>query len=234
MRGLQAERQASRRASRSKRDAVALPARRWRPGAAAAMRAATAGSHSPSPAARVSAACSAGVVLADGRGDAALRPGRGGALRERRLGEHDHRAAAPGAARSESGQAAADDDGSAGQFRADRFHGVPLRIASMRSTARRARRGDGGIDRHLVLHGLERAADLRQGDPLHVRAEVARPHEVEVGIERRRRCRSSSIRSAARPGPAARGRHSRPSPRSSRRSRPRRRPRAGIRDGPAR
>ena len=104
----------------------------------------------------------------------------------------------------------------------------------MRSTARRARVGDGGIDRHLVLHRLERAADLGQGDPLHVRAEIAGPHELDAGIAGRRRCRSSSTRSSARPGPAARGRRSRSSPRSSRRNRPRPPPRAGIRDGPAR
>ena len=64
--------------------------------------------------------------------------------------------------------------------------------------------GDRRIDRHLVPHGLQRVADLRQGDPLHVRAEIAGAHEFDVRDAARRRCRSSSIRSSARRAPAAR------------------------------
>src|SRR5215472_16082352 len=66
---------------------------------------------------------------------------------------------------------------------------------SRRSTVRRssaqrhhaldgaARRfGDRRVDGDLVGHGFERAPDLRQRDALHVRAEIARPHEFELGI----------------------------------------------------
>ncbi len=52
----------------------------------------------------------------------------------------------------------------------------------MRSTARRAGARDGRVDRHLVLHRLQRVPDLRQGDLLHVRAEIAGPHELDVGM----------------------------------------------------
>ena len=51
-----------------------------------------------------------------------------------------------------------------------------------------------GVDLHLVLHRLQRVADVRQGDPLHVRAEVARADELDVRERRPRRCRSSSTR----------------------------------------
>src|SRR4029077_561759 len=45
--------------------------------------------------------------------------------------------------------------------------------------------GDRGIDRDLVGYGFERAPDLRQGDALHVRAQIAGPHEIEIGILQR-------------------------------------------------
>ena len=40
-------------------------------------------------------------------------------------------------------------------------------------------------------------------DPLHMRAEIAGPDELELGMLHARRCRSSSIRSAARRAAAA-------------------------------
>ena len=42
-----------------------------------------------------------------------------------------------------------------------------------------------GIDRHLVPAGLQRMADVLQRDPLHVRAEIAGPDELDVGVEHR-------------------------------------------------
>ena len=51
----------------------------------------------------------------------------------------------------------------------------------MRSTARARPLGDSGIDRDLLLQEDEAIEDLRQRDPLHVRAEIARPHELDVG-----------------------------------------------------
>src|SRR6516165_11654775 len=69
---------------------------------------------------------------------------------------------------------------------------------SRRSTVRRSsaqrhhaldgaarRLGDGRVDGDLVRHSFERAPDLRQRDALHVRAEIARPHEFELGILQR-------------------------------------------------
>ena len=56
-----------------------------------------------------------------------------------------------------------------------------LPTASIRSTARRARVGDVGIDVDLVFHVGERVADPLQRDALHVRAQVAGPHELGVG-----------------------------------------------------
>ena len=42
-------------------------------------------------------------------------------------------------------------------------------------------RGDRRIDHDLLLEVDEAVEDLRQRDPLHVRAEIARPHELDVG-----------------------------------------------------
>ena len=65
--------------------------------------------------------------------------------------------------------------------------------ASTRCTARRARRSPGST---VTSCGIvsQRLADVLQRDPLHVRAEIAGPHELGVGMLRRRRCRPSSIR----------------------------------------
>ena len=43
-----------------------------------------------------------------------------------------------------------------------------------------AHRGDDGIDHDLLLHIQEAVENLRQRDPLHVRAEIARPGELDV------------------------------------------------------
>ena len=51
----------------------------------------------------------------------------------------------------------------------------------MRSTACARARRDRGIDRHLLLEEHERLEDLRQRDALHMRAEIARPHELDLG-----------------------------------------------------
>ena len=120
------------------------------------------------------------VVLAHGGGDAALRPGRGGALGKRRLGEQDHGLRRQPQRRHQPGQAAADDDGA--PARSERIVSIASSLADRQHALDGAAGavGDGGIDRHLVLHGLERAADLGQGDALHVRAEIAGPHEVDV------------------------------------------------------
>ena len=68
--------------------------------------------------------------------------------------------------------------------------------ASARRRVARARRSR---DRWSPrAHRLQRAPDIGERDPLHVRAEIARPHEFDVGMTRRRHCRSSNIRSAAR------------------------------------
>src|SRR6266581_1451753 len=40
--------------------------------------------------------------------------------------------------------------------------------------------GDLGLDRHLMGHGFERVPDVPQRDPLHMRAQIARPHKIEV------------------------------------------------------
>src|SRR5690349_5613144 len=45
--------------------------------------------------------------------------------------------------------------------------------------------GDGRIDGDLMGHRFEAVADLGQGDPLHVRAQIARPHKIEVGVLQR-------------------------------------------------
>src|SRR5271170_3833277 len=45
--------------------------------------------------------------------------------------------------------------------------------------------GDRRIDGDLVAHGFERTADLRQRDALHMRAQIARPHKVEIGVLQR-------------------------------------------------
>ena len=45
--------------------------------------------------------------------------------------------------------------------------------------------GDLGIDGDLVAHRLERPADLWQGDPLHMRAQIAWSHKFELGILQR-------------------------------------------------
>src|SRR5262245_52020648 len=42
-------------------------------------------------------------------------------------------------------------------------------------------RCDCGIDHGLLLHVDEAIEDLRQGDALHVRAEIAGPHELDIG-----------------------------------------------------
>ena len=42
--------------------------------------------------------------------------------------------------------------------------------------------GDIRIDQHFVLHRLERMQNLRQRDPLHVRAQIAGPHEIHVRV----------------------------------------------------
>src|SRR5438034_244274 len=42
--------------------------------------------------------------------------------------------------------------------------------------------GDRRVDGDLVSHGFEAVPDLWQGDPLHMWAEVARPHEFEIGV----------------------------------------------------
>ncbi len=53
--------------------------------------------------------------------------------------------------------------------------------AIIASSARCARTRIGFVDEHLVLQRFERAQDLRQRRALHVRAEIARPHELDVG-----------------------------------------------------
>ena len=52
----------------------------------------------------------------------------------------------------------------------------------MRSTAWRARAATAGSIVTCGLHGLQRAPDLWQRDALHVRAQIARPHELDVGV----------------------------------------------------
>ena len=55
----------------------------------------------------------------------------------------------------------------------------------MRSTASRARLGHRRVDRDLVLTQLQRPPDLGQRDALHVRAQIAGPHELDLRIESR-------------------------------------------------
>src|SRR4051794_19324198 len=41
------------------------------------------------------------------------------------------------------------------------------------------------VDRDLVLQPLQGATDVRKSDPLHVRAQIAGPHELDVWILQR-------------------------------------------------
>ena len=50
----------------------------------------------------------------------------------------------------------------------------------MRSTAARARSATAGSTVTSSLRNSERLEDFRQRDALHVRAEIARPHELDV------------------------------------------------------
>src|SRR5262245_33373698 len=43
-------------------------------------------------------------------------------------------------------------------------------------------RCDRRLNGNLMGHGFERVADLRQGDALHVRAQIAGPHKFEIGV----------------------------------------------------
>src|SRR5580692_56035 len=153
-------------------------------GAAAAMRLATAGSLSPSPAARVSAACSAGsspsptAAATPPCAQAEAAPWASGVLAIRITGCGASRSAVMRPARPPPMMTGA-------PANSERIVSIVSLLMDCQHALDGAAggRGDGGIDRHLVLHGLERAADLGQGDALHVRAEIARPHEVDAGIE---------------------------------------------------
>ena len=136
------------------------------------------------------------LVLADGGGDAALRPGAGRGRRRRARGASTVTGSRREVQRRhQSGEASADDDWPAGE-RPDRVHErPPLRApACARRRGARGAATAGSIVTSYV-HRLERAADLRQRDALHVRAEIAGPHELDRRDARPRRCRSSSIRS---------------------------------------
>ena len=228
MRRLQAEVEPPRR----RRGRIAAPCRRVGrspPAPRAGCGATTAASQSPSPAASVSAHARGIVVGANAAASppAPRRSSRPGA--ERRLRDDEHRQRAPGAAPSSGRRGRRRDDDCPSSAETSpvtapasaRPRGAPL-----------ARRRD--RSRPRGRHRLQRAADLRQRDPLHVRAQIARPHELDLRMLDRRRCRSSSIRSAARPARAPLGDDTPTCPRSSRRSRPPRPPPAGIRDAPAR
>src|SRR5262245_14485774 len=156
------------------------------PGAAAVMRSTIEASHNPAPAAMVSAACRAGSSSAP---TAAAMPPCAQAL------------AAPKA----SGALASTMTGSGTRCRAVSSPASPaptmmgwpasaLAICSMAwsrsgfSDRQHALDGTpcaGGhlwLDRHLWTHGLQRAADLSKCDPLHVRAKIARPHELDLRV----------------------------------------------------
>jgi hypothetical protein len=56
-------------------------------------------------------------------------------------------------------------------------------IASIRSTGRRDAAASPGPIVTSWAHGLERATDLRQRDPLHIRTEIAGPNELDIGMQ---------------------------------------------------
>src|SRR6185312_9851896 len=150
------------------------------PAADAVMRSTTRGSPSPSPAASVSTACSAGVSsLASA---AAMPPW-----------------ARPLAMPVPSGDLASTVTGSGARWSAvisparpaPITTGWPARCEAEFMTAsdrehaldRAARAiGDGGVDGDLALQRFERAADLRQRDPLHVRTKIAGSDEVDLWV----------------------------------------------------
>src|SRR5215813_1339364 len=59
-----------------------------------------------------------------------------------------------------------------------------LRSAEFQHALDRAARprSDCGLDGNLMSHGLERVADLRQRNALHMRAQIAGPHKFEIGV----------------------------------------------------
>src|SRR5215218_1314385 len=47
------------------------------------------------------------------------------------------------------------------------------------------RSDQGRVDGDFVLQPLQGTTDVRKGDPLHVRAQIARPHELNVWVLQR-------------------------------------------------
>src|SRR5712671_4877884 len=72
------------------------------------------------------------------------------------------------------------DSGAAHRFRDDDLRSSALEMDHPLDRAP-GLAGDQRVDHDLLLHMDEAVEDLRQGDALHVRAEIARPHEVDVG-----------------------------------------------------
>ncbi len=107
----------------------------------------------------------------------ALRPGAGGAVARR--GEEDHRLGRQRQGGEETGEPGPDHDRPAVEGGGH--------SASIRSTARRGRGGDGRIDRHRVATLLQRPAGWSRGCPLHVRAQVARRMNATSG------CRTATL-----------------------------------------
>ena len=125
-----------------------------------------------------------GVVGRHRGGDAALRPG-GGAVRRVALGHHRHPARRPARAAVRPPMPAPTTTASArgrrdGSARRDRHRPAPRPTASIA-------RPPGGLapstsgSTSTSCSTSERLEDLGQGDPLHVGAQVAGPHELVLG-----------------------------------------------------
>ena len=135
------------------------------------------------------------VAFGDRRGDAGLRPKARSAFAEPRAGDDGdwkrrqlERGEQPGKAGAHHHDAARPALHSRWELAVRCHRRIRPKLLGlhqwlrliMRSTAARARLGDRGIDRHLLLEEDEAVEDLRQRDPLHMRAEIAGPHELDV------------------------------------------------------
>ena len=172
--------------------------------ASRATSAAMSGSQSPAPAAIVSAACDCHVSpFADRRGDAALSPHARAGRADARAGEYQRGKWCELERREQAGEARAEDQCAFGfdDIVSPARHraltrpraAAAYRTASIRSTALlRARRS-----RHRQSLPLSSSRSewriFGKRNALHVRAQIAGPHEIDIGKFHRPRCRSSSI-----------------------------------------
>ena len=185
-------------ASRSKRAPSASSSREPLAAVAASGRATAAASAMPAAdGQRVGARAAPGESSGPtARGDAALRPRAVARPAERapwRAGRRAGRRGRERRCRPADAGAEHDDVGLADARRGARSSPAPRPTASMRSTAGARARRPPARPRPGARSVCERLEDLRQRDPLHVRAEVAGPHELHRPGTRRPRCRHRAL-----------------------------------------